>query len=167
MNNLELHPEPLTREAFAPFGDVIETDGAVSFPINQGTTDRFHDLATVDVNEMMGRPLISIFRGRPRQYPLAITMMERHPISSQAFYPLDNRPYLVVVAHASTDPIATDLRVFRATGKQGVNYHRGVWHHPLLTLEESSDFLIVDRGGEGHNLDEVDLDTALTATIIL
>ena len=38
-----LLPRPLTREAFAPFGDVIETEGAHHYPINQGTTERYHD----------------------------------------------------------------------------------------------------------------------------
>jgi ureidoglycolate lyase len=167
MNDLKLYPEPLTREAFAPFGDVIETEGAKSIPINQGTTDRYHDLAGVDVEELQGRTLINIFRCRPRDYPLEITMMERHPISSQAFVPLDNIPYLVVVAAKETAPLKSDLRVFLASGKQGINYHRGVWHHPLLTLEKESDFLIVDRGGEGHNLDEVDLEPHIKATITL
>ena len=41
--------QPLTRAAFEPFGDVIELDGAQHFPINGGTTERFHDLARVDV----------------------------------------------------------------------------------------------------------------------
>lgn len=167
MITLDLHPEPLTREGFAPFGDVIECHGAASFPINEGTTDRFHDLAALDVEEAGGRAIISIFRGRPRTYPLEITMMERHPISSQSFYPLENRPYVVVVAAAHTDPLKSDLRVFMATGRQGVNYHRGVWHHPLLVLQCESDFLIVDRGGAGDNLDEVDLNNDSRAIIFL
>ncbi len=164
---LDLHPEPLSRDNFAPFGDVMDCHGAKSFPINEGTTDRFHDLAELDVTQDGGRAIISIFRGRPRTYPLEITMMERHPISSQAFYPLENRPYLVVVAAAHKEPLKSDLRVFMATGSQGVNYHRGVWHHPLLVLERESDFLIVDRGGAGHNLDEVTLNNDTTVTIIL
>ena len=167
MITIDLHPEPLTRQEFAPFGDVIDCDGAASFPINEGTTDRFHDLAELDVVQSGGRPIVSIFRGRPRAYPLEITMMERHPISSQAFYPLENRPYIVVVAAADKKPLKSDLRVFLATGSQGVNYHRGVWHHPLLVLQSESDFLIVDRGGEGHNLDEVTLNDDTRATIIL
>ncbi len=166
MSRLELRPEPLTREAFAAYGEVIDTGGARSRPINEGTADRFHDLAEVDVDEAGGRALISIFRCRPRDYPFEIRMMERHPIASQAFIPLERRPYLVVVAAPGAAPSAADLKAFVATGSQGVNYHRGVWHHPLLTLEDESDFLVVDRGGEGRNLDEVWLDDDTTATLI-
>lgn len=152
---IELTPSALTRDAFAPFGDVIETDGASHYPINQGTTERYHNLAKVDVNEQDGQPLISIFRGQPRPQPIALLIMERHPLASQAFIPMDRRDYLVVVAKPSETVTPSDLVAFRARGDQGVNYHRGVWHHPLLVLEPDSDFLIVDRGGEGHNLDEV------------
>lgn len=147
--------EPLTREAFAPFGDVIELDGAQQFPINQGTTTRFHDLADVEVGEG-GRALINLFRGQPRALPFEVKMLERHPRGSQAFIPLNDRPYLVVVAPAGElDPAR--LRAFVTRGWQGVNYARGVWHHPLLALDTVSDFIVIDRGGEGPNCDEQDL----------
>ena len=83
-----LQMERLTRAAFAPFGDVIELDGARHFAINGGTTERYHDLASVDVTEHGGRPLINLFRAQPRALPVDITMMERHPLGSQAFIPL-------------------------------------------------------------------------------
>jgi ureidoglycolate lyase len=149
-----LHVERLTRAAFAPFGDVIELDGARHFPINGGTTERYHDLATVDVGEQAGRPLISLFRGQPRALPIEISMMERHPLGSQAFVPLAQTGYLVVVAPAGEfDP--AQMRAFRTEGWQGVNYAKGVWHHPLLALEHVSDFVVVDRGGNGSNCDEL------------
>ena len=151
---LVLDPRPLTREAFAPFGEVIETEGANHYPINEGTTTRFHDLARVDVAAGDGRPLISIFRGLARPQPIRLALMERHPLASQAFYPLSDHPWLVVVA-AGDDPLVRDnLVCFAASGRQGVNYARGVWHHPLLVLEPSQDFLIVDRGDLGGNLEE-------------
>ena len=84
---ITLKPMPLTREAFAPFGDVIDTLGAEHFPINEGTTERFHDLAAVDIAEEGGRPLINIFRGQPRDLPLAIRMMERHPLGQPGLHP--------------------------------------------------------------------------------
>ncbi|MBV8626290.1 MAG: ureidoglycolate lyase, partial [Paraburkholderia sp.] len=83
-----LQMERLTREAFAPFGDVIELAGARHFPINGGTTERFHDLATIDTAVDGGRPLVNVFRGQPHSLPLTISMMERHPLGSQAFLPL-------------------------------------------------------------------------------
>jgi len=151
-----LRVERLTREAFAPFGDVIELDGARHFPINGGTTERFHDLAHVDVGDQGGRTLINLFRGQPRALPIEITMMERHPLGSQAFIPLAQIRYAIVVAPAGElDPSA--LRAFHSDGWQGVNYAKGVWHHPLLALDRVSDFVVVDRGGEGPNCDELSL----------
>lgn len=144
--------QPLTSEAFAPFGDVIETDGANHFTINNGSTERYHDLALVDVADGGGRPLINIFRATPLDYPLSVRLMEHHPLGSQAFIPLDRRPYLVLVAPPGSETVrAEDLRAFLATGWQGVNYHKGVWHHPVLALDTVCDFLVVDRGGEGNN----------------
>ena len=96
--------EPLTRAAFAPFGDVIETAGARHYPINEGTTERFHDLARVDVAAEGGRPLINIFRTLPAPLPIRLRMMERHPLGSQAFVPLDGADFLVVVAPPGAAP---------------------------------------------------------------
>ncbi|KON80787.1 ureidoglycolate lyase [Azoarcus sp. PA01] len=154
--------EPLTREAFAPFGDVIEAGDAVRhFPINGGNTMRYHDLAKIEPGAD-GHAILSIFRGQPRALPFAVQMMERHPLGSQAFVPMSGRPYLVVVAAAGQAPSAQSLRVFRARGDQGVNYARGVWHHPLLALDAVSDFIVIDRAGPGDNCDEVALaDTVL------
>ncbi|MEA3130643.1 MAG: ureidoglycolate lyase [Paraburkholderia sp.] len=125
-------------------------------PINGGTTERYHDLANVDVTESGGRPLINLFRAQPRSLPIEITMMERHPLGSQAFIPLTPRGYLVVVAPAGEfDP--TRMRAFWSDGWQGVNYAKGVWHHPLLALDQVSDFVVVDRGGEQPDCDEIPL----------
>ena len=153
-----LRPEPLTREAFAPFGEVIEASDAVShFTINGGNTERYHDLADIDAGPD-GRVIVSIFRGQPRSLPFVVEMMERHPLGTQAFVPLNGRPYLVVVAPAGPAPTVADLRLFVARGDQGVNYGRGVWHHPLLALDTISDFLVMDRSGSAPNCDEVTLD---------
>ncbi|TAM06902.1 MAG: ureidoglycolate lyase [Paraburkholderia sp.] len=155
--------ELLTRDAFAPFGDVIELEGANAFPINLGTTMRYHDLAKVDVTDEGGRALINLFRGEARVLPFEVKMLERHPLGSQAFLPLDSRPYLIVVAPAG-DLDITQIRAFVTQGWQGVNYAKGVWHHPLIALGEVSDFIVVDRGGAGHNLDEQDLPESLWIT---
>ena len=119
-----------------------------------GTT-RFNDLATLDIGEDHGRPIVSIFRGRLLA-PLVLRIFERHPLGSQAFVPLSGRPFLAAVAPAGVfDPLA--VRVFRAVPTQGVNYARGTWHHFLLPLEAESDFLVIDRAGPGDNLDEIEL----------
>ena len=107
-------------------------------------------MATVETGDE-GRAILSIFRGTPRPRPIAVTMLERHPLGSQAFIPLSNEDWLIVVAEK---PEVSALRCFRATGAQGVQYATGVWHHPLLVLAPSQDFLIVDREGPGKNLEE-------------
>lgn len=151
----QLKIEPLTREAFAPFGDVIEASDAVKhYTINAGNTERYHDLADIAVGEG-GKAIVSIFRGQARQLPFVVEMMERHPKACQAFVPMSGRPYLVLVADRNSQPTADDLRLFLARADQGVNYAPGVWHHPLLALEATSDFLVIDRAGSGPNCDEV------------
>ena len=150
----KLKVEKLTKEGFAPFGDVISKAESDHFLINGGSTRRYHDLAKVETLEG-GHTLINIFEATPLEYPLPIKMVERHPRGSQAFIPMQGRPYLVVVAEAGEEPKPEQLRAFIARGDQGVNYHAGTWHHPVLALEDVSDFLVVDRGGEGDNCDEV------------
>lgn len=155
MNHHRVEIESLTRAAFAPFGDVIDCSGANHYAINEGYAERYHDLALVDVAVGDGRPLINIFRARPRQLPMRITQMERHPLGSQAFIPLVPRAFLVIVAVPRATPGPRDLRCFRTQGSQGVNFARGTWHHPLIVLDEPQDFLVVDRGGSGNNCDEI------------
>ena len=161
MSDLTLTARPLTREAFAPFGDVIETRDAHHYPINNGTTERYHDLATVDVLQDSGRPLINIFRAQPQSEPVNLWVMERHPLASQAFIPMTDQPFLVVVSDPAFDPTPDRLQAFITDGSQGVNYHRGVWHHPVLALKAQCDFVVVDRGGSGHNCDEIELPVAV------
>jgi len=156
---LTLQVEPLTREAFAPFGELIEaSDAAQHFTINAGNTERYHDLAHIEPGPD-GRVIVSIFRGQPRTLPFTVQMMERHPLASQAFIPMSGKPYLVVVAPAGNPPGVEDLKVFLARADQGVNYATGVWHHPLLALDGVCDFIVIDRSGPGHNCDEVQLDS--------
>lgn len=159
--SLLLKAEPLTAAAFAPFGEVIEAAGHAPRLINDGTCERFHDLAPVDVLESGGRPLISIFRATPCPLPFEVKSLERHPLSSQAFYPLDGVPFLVVVALPGENDAGAGagharpgaIRAFRAAGDQGVSYRRNTWHHALLAIGQTSRFLVVDRGGPGENCD--------------
>jgi len=146
--------EPLTLAAFAPFGDVIATSSAAhALLINEGTAQRFHALGRVDCASGNGHPLISMVRAQPRPMPFQIRMLERHPLGSQAFIPLSKTPYLIVVASSPSDR----PRAFLASTGEGVNFHRGTWHHPLLALDAVSDFLVIDRAGEGENCEEVAL----------
>jgi ureidoglycolate lyase len=155
--------EKLTREEFAPFGELITLAGARHYPINDGTTERYHDLALIDVSDQGGNPLISLFRGKPRRLPFEIRVMERHLLGSQAFIPLSRRPYLVIVAAPGPFDEAT-VRVFLADRGEGVNYAKGAWHHGLFALYEESDFLVVDRGGPGVNCEEISLSQSIRIT---
>ena len=145
--------EPLSKLAFGDFGEVIETAGAEHFTINQGFAERYTDLARVDVAAEGGSVNVSIVTAIPRPLPIAIKLMERHPLGSQIFLPLQDRPWLVVVAGDPRD--AGSYRVFSAKGQQGVNYARNVWHHPLLVFDRDSRFVVIDRKGPGNNLEEV------------
>jgi ureidoglycolate lyase len=149
---ITLKPEPLTAAAFKPFGDVVEIDGAQHYPINQGFAERYNDLAQVDASATN----VSIVVARPRPNPIMLELMERHPLGSQIFYPLQDRPWLVVVCRNPGDHAT--FRAFTATGRQGVNYARNVWHHPLLVVDADSRFMVVDRKGDGLNLEEKILD---------
>lgn len=155
---LLLSPRPLEAAAFAPYGQVIEPGAARRvLEINGGTARRFHDLARIEPGPE-GRVLVSIFQAVPRQLPLPVTLMERHPLASQAFMPLSGRPYLVLVAAPGEELRAAGLQLFLAPPGQGVNFNPGTWHHPLLALEGPSDFLVIDREGPGNNCEERALD---------
>ncbi|MEE3287038.1 MAG: ureidoglycolate lyase [Pseudomonadota bacterium] len=161
MEALTLRPEPLTAKAFAAFGDVVEAHADTVININQGTSQRFHDLARIDVASGDGHPLVNIFRASPYPEPLILSMMEMHPLGSQLFMPLEDHAYLVAVAEMSDKVRARDITVFTANGYQGVNFRPGTWHHPLLVLQQQ-DFLVVDRGGKGDNLVEQALDQSVS-----
>ena len=150
--------EPLTRQAFKPFGEVLEMEGAQRIAINQNFAQRFNTLAHVDVSDEGGSVNISIATANPRPQPIAIKMMERHPLGSQIFYPLEDQPWLVLVCGDPHD--LNSYRAFQATGQQGINYAKGAWHHPLLVLKPSR-FFIVDRKGPGNNLEETVLATIM------
>ena len=146
-----LRARPLTREAFAPFGEVLEAAGEPDRLINQGLCGRHHDLAALDFAD--GRAGISVFDAHPRALPYRLDMVERHPEGSQAFLPMHSNPFLVVVAPDDGGAPGAPL-AFLAPPGQGVNYRRGVWHGVLCPLREPGLFAVVDRIGEGANLEE-------------
>lgn len=155
----EVRLAPLTASAFAPFGDVIEAAGAPSFVINRGMCGRYHDLAVPDIVE--GRAGISVFEAVPRALPYELDLMERHPLGSQAFLPLSADPFLVTVAPDDNGRPGVPCAFLTAPG-QGVNYHRGTWHGVLTPLAAPGLFAVVDRIGEGENLEEHVFDAPYT-----
>lgn len=155
MQQLEI--EPLSAEAFAPFGSVMDTAAAELRMINGGTTERFHALATADTAAEGGRTILSLFRGQPRTFPYTVDMMERHPLGSQAFFPVTRGDWIAVVApDAGGQP--GQPRAFLVPGHVGLQYNRNVWHHPLIAVGRVSDFLVMDREGDGTNLEEASYD---------
>lgn len=151
--------KPLTRANFNPYGEVIEMAGAKNYPINGGMATRFHDLATIEAAGPKARVLVSLFRAQPYDLPLQLKLVERHPFGSQAFYPLNGMPWLVIVAHDGDDG-PKQPEAFLASGNQGVNYPRNLWHGVLTPFDEPQNFIVIDRGGDGTNLDEHHFETS-------
>jgi ureidoglycolate lyase len=151
---LILKVRPLTAEAFAPYGDVLEVPARDGEPMNQGWAQRYRDVAEVDADDEAGAVAISLVRSKADAAPVALRLVERHPLGSQIFMPLGANPFVVVVGLAGEVPARDQLTAFVTNGTQGVNYHKGVWHHPMIALQATSDFLVIDRKGPGNNCDE-------------
>jgi ureidoglycolate lyase len=146
-----LFPEPLTVAAFAPYGDVLDATGKPDRMINAGLCARFHDRARIDIAD--GRAGLSVFDAVARSLPYAFDLVERHPLGSQAFVPMTEAPFLVIVAPDEHGTPGTP-RAFLTNGAQGINLHRGTWHGVLTPLQSPGLFAVLDRIGEGPNLEE-------------
>ena len=143
--------EPLTREAFAPYGDVIEVSGEPDKLINQGMCGRFHDLAKLDFGS--GRAGISLFDAQARHFPYSVDMMERHPEGSQAFIPLSGVPMIISVAKDNSGKPGQP-RAFLSEPHQSINIHRNTWHGVLAPVEREGQYIVIDRIGDTPNLEE-------------
>ena len=157
----EIATQPMSPEGFAPYGDLLEASGEPDRVINQGFCGRWHDRAEMDFAD--GRVGISIFRAEPRALPYRLEMMERHPEGSQAFLPMTEHPFLVIVA-ADKGGAPGRPRAFLTAKGQGVNFRRNVWHGVLTPLHAPGLFAVVDRIGEGANLEEHWFDEPFTIT---
>lgn len=153
MSDRRIVAEPLTREAFAPFGAVIDKDAVTSRPMNAGKARRFHDLAQVRVTGEGGHVVIGYVEAEPYGLPLTVGLVERHPLGAQAFLPLNAVPFLVVVCHDEGGRPGRPYAFVTGPG-QGVCYATGTWHGVLTPFGAAQDFLVVDRGGPGVNLEE-------------
>jgi ureidoglycolate lyase len=148
---MSIFPEPLTIAAFAPYGDVLDATGTPDRMINAGLCARFHDRARIDIAD--GRTGLSVFDAVARSLPYAFDLVERHPLGSQAFVPMTQAPFLVIVAPDEHGTPGTP-RAFLTNGAQGINLHRGTWHGVLTPLQAPGLFAVLDRIGEGPNLEE-------------
>jgi ureidoglycolate lyase len=153
MSSRRIMLQPLTAKSFAPFGDVLEATGEPDKIINAGLCSRFHDLASLDFTGKGARAGISLFRSKARTLPYTLDMVERHPLGSQAFMPMSADPFMVIVAPDDGGVPGTPLAFLTSSG-QGVNYHRNTWHGVLTPLVDNALFAVVDRIGDGTNLQE-------------
>ena len=153
--------QALTPEAFAPFGDILDFSNPADMLINQGKCERHHNLAHLQFTQSeagkgeagKGEAGISLFNAMPRSLPYELDMMERHPLGSQAFIPMTQNPFLVIVAEDDDGKPAIP-QAFITTSSMGVNYHANIWHGVLTPLEAPGHFAVIDRIGSGENLQE-------------
>lgn len=153
---------PMERAAFARFGDLIDCSGEPDRIINQGLCGRFHDRAKLDFGG--ARAGLSLFRAEPRALPLTLAMMERHPDGSQAFVPMSEHGFLVIVAEDADGAPGRPMAFLTEPG-QAVNFHRGTWHGVLTPLHAPGIFAVVDRIGDGANLEEHWFDAPYTVVM--
>lgn len=149
--NINLICKKINKFNFKKYGDIISINDKNYKEINNGYAYKFDNLADVDVSKKLGKTSISIYKSKPRSFPMKIEMLEKHPLGSQAFFPLENSSYLIVVAPPSDIPSFNEIESFIVPSQTGINYKIGVWHYPLISLIESN-FLVIDRKGPEENL---------------
>ncbi|RED38272.1 ureidoglycolate lyase [Rhodopseudomonas thermotolerans] len=145
--------QPLTAAAFAPFGRVIDTAEVASRPMNAGMARRFHDLAEIEVIGEGARVVVGLVEAQPYAVPLWLNLVERHPLGAQAFVPLNAAPFLVVVCPDEGGKPGAP-QAFVTAPHQGICYARNTWHGVLTPFGAAQDFVVIDRGGPGANLEE-------------
>ena len=148
---ITVNPKPITKENFSKFGDVITTDDIKPLEINDGYAKRFDGIANLNTSKDNGETTICIFSALKRSFPMKIDMMEKHPLGSQAFIPMKETTFLVLVAPKGAKPNLNEVEAFIVPPGIGVNYNPGTWHFPLIATEDMN-FLVVDRKGSGENL---------------
>jgi len=146
-----IKPIKITRTNFAAYGDLISSDDIKPMDINAGYAKRFDNLANINTSKDGGKTIVSIFSALKRNFPMKIDMMEKHPLGSQAFIPMNETTFLCFVAPPGESPEIDKLQSFIIPPKTGINYKPGIWHFPLISTEDT-DFLVIDRKGNSENL---------------
>jgi ureidoglycolate lyase len=145
--------EELTPETFAPFGQVL---------LGPQNNTREDFAAKVENDRpATARANLALIAASPARFPLEIKCLERHAHSNQAFLPLSVPEYLVVVCNdtGTGRPNLETLRAFRVSGRTGVNYNRGTWHHGMTTIGESGTFaMLVHEDGTAGDCEFVDVE---------
>jgi len=148
---ITISPKPITKENFSKFGDMITTADIKPIEINEGYAKRFDGIANLNTSADNGETTICIFSALKRSFPMKVDMMEKHPLGSQAFIPMKQTTFLVLVAPEGKKPDLNKIEAFVVPPEIGVNYNPGTWHFPLIATEDMN-FLVVDRKGSGNNL---------------
>ena len=148
---ITINPKLITKENFSKFGDMITTANIKPIEINEGYAKRFDGIANLNTSKDNGETTICIFSALKRSFPMKIDMMEKHPLGSQAFIPMKQTTFLVLVAPEGNKPDLNKIEAFIVPQEIGVNYNPGTWHFPLIATEDMN-FLVVDRKGSGDNL---------------
>ncbi len=142
---MPLLAQPLSRQAFSPFGDVIGLEFSGGTSANQGSAVRYDRVAQLTSSRPGAQPNLAVFRSIPKALPLEVRLLERHPCSSQMFVPLACQRFLVVVCPDDPhgEPDLPSLRAFVCGPGQGINYRPSLWHHPIVALDGPADFLML------------------------
>ena len=129
--------QPMTRETFAEYGEIIGDRGQVEVDLDGGTV-------SVAAQAVEARPLTFDFLGR-------------HVRSEQVFSPLGGTTSVLAVGPPSSDgnPDIMRLAAFLVDGTKAFKLHRGTWHTSAFPLEGNATFLVLDR--EGTLEDDYDL----------
>ena len=146
-----IKPVKISRSNFSSYGDLISTDDINPMNINEGYAKRFDNLANLDTSKDSGKTIVSIFSALKRTFPMKIHMMEKHPLGTQAFIPMKETTFLSFVAPQGKSPEISKMQSFIIPPKTGINYKPGIWHFPLISTEDTN-FLVIDRKGNGENL---------------
>ena len=146
-----IKPVKISRSNFSSYGDLISTDDINPMNINEGYAKRFDNLANLDTSKDSGKTIVSIFSALKRTFPMKIHMMEKHPLGTQAFIPMKETTFLAFVAPSGESPEIDKIQSFVIPPKKGINYKPGIWHFPLISTEDTN-FLVIDRKGDGNNL---------------
>ena len=149
-----LRAVPLTRDGFAPFGEVIGADGGRTARVNGGRAVRHDDLAHLDHATPSRLPVLATYRIGPSRLPFAAAVLERHPSSSQVFLPMQAARFVVGVAPASPSGALDRARAFIADGAEGLHYRAGIWHVPLTALDAEAVFaMLMWEGAEADTVE--------------
>ena len=150
-----IKPIKLKQEDFSPYGKVLSVENSEAIVINNGFANKHHNLCDMDCNDNGGVATFHLYIGKKREFPLKINMMEKHPHFSQTFMPRSTKPFLLVVALGNEKPDLNTLCVFKTNGNQGVHYKKGIWHFPLISLDDNEQFIVIDRNDLGKKENKV------------